>query len=328
MPQPRPRVRVITINYRTPELTIECLASIQRERRTLGYPIEAVAVDNRSDDGSEEKLRAAIRTEFSDFASLIVSPENGGFAYGNNQGIRPAMESDAPPDYFLLLNPDSEALPGCIDMLVRFMDATPSAGLAGPRIESGNGVVQHSAFRFPTVVGELERGMSLGVLSKLLERWVEAPPIRLETHQTDWVSGAAVIIRRDVIQSIGLMDESYFLYYEEVDFCLRAHRAGWSCWYVPEAGVIHRAGAATGVSHDDENEVKRKRLPRYWFESRRRYFEKNHSPGYANLADLAYGTAFGLWRLRTKIQRKPDRQPPHVIEDLMRVTVDRFTKRR
>ncbi len=328
MPRPRPRVRIVIVNYRTPDLTIECLASIDRERAKLAEPLEAVVVENRSEDGSEEKIRTAIRARFSAFASLIPSPENGGFAYGNNAGIRPALESDAPPDYFFLLNPDTEVLPGGIGTLLSFMDATPSAGIAGPRIESGGNVVQHSAFRFPTVAGELERGMSLGILSKLLERWVEAPPIRTDTHQTDWVSGAAMIIRREVVESIGLMDETYFLYYEEVDFCLRAHRAGWSCWYLPESGVVHRAGAATGVSHDDEHQQKRKRLPRYWFESRRRYFEKNYGAGYAGLADLAYGAGFGLWRLRTKIQRKPDHQPPRVLEDLVRVSVDRMTRRK
>jgi GT2 family glycosyltransferase len=328
MPPRRPRLRIIIVNYKTPDLTIRCLESLARERETLRDPIDVVVVDNRSEDGSEERIRDAIRARFANFASLIASPENGGFAYGNNLGIRPALESASPPDYFMLLNPDTEALPGCLERLLGFMDATPSAGIAGTRIESGNGVVQHSAFRFPSVAGELERGMSLGVLSKLLERWVEAPPIRTETHQTDWVSGAAMIIRREVLESIGLMDEAYFLYYEEVDFCLRAHRAGWSCWYVPEAGVIHRAGASTGVSHDDEHEAKRKRLPRYWFESRRRYFEKNFGQRYAGLADLAYGAGFGLWRLRTKIQRKPDRQPPKVLEDLVRVSVDRLTKRK
>ena len=137
----RPRLRVIIVNYRTPDLTIECLASLQRERETLSDPFEVAVVENRSEDGSEEKIRAAIRSRFSSFASLIASPENGGFAYGNNVGIRPALESDAPPDYFLLLNPDTVALPGCLEKLIRFMDSTPSAGLAGPRIESGGGVV-------------------------------------------------------------------------------------------------------------------------------------------------------------------------------------------
>lgn len=320
------RLRIITVNYKTPEMTIECLESLAPEIREGSVPSEVVVVDNLSGDGSVEKIRDAIKTRFSDFASLIAAPENGGFAYGNNLGIRPALESDAPPDYFFLLNPDTLARPGCLERIVRFMDARPSAGIAGARIESAGGQIQHSAFRFPTVIGELERGMSLGLLTRLLDRWVEAPPIPTTTSRTDWVSGAAMVVRRAVLESIGLMDERYFLYYEEVDFCLRAHRAGWTCWYVPEAAVVHRAGASTGVSVDDEHADKLSRLPPYWFESRRRYFEQNHGEGYAGLADLAYGAGFGLWRLRAKIQGKQDTKPPRVLEDLVRTAVGRIRR--
>lgn len=322
-----PRLRIITVNYKTPDMTIECLESLAPQVRAGSVSSEVVVVDNCSDDGSVEKIRGAIRERFSDFASLIAAPENGGFAYGNNLGIRPALESTAPPDYFFLLNPDTLARPGCLEEMVRFMDARPSAGIAGARIESQGGHVQHSAFRFPTVIGELERGMSLGLLTRLLDRWVEVPPIPTETSRTDWVSGAAMLIRRQVIESVGLMDERYFLYYEEVDFCLRAHRAGWSCWYVPKSIVIHRAGASTGVSRDDEHSEKHDRLPPYWFDSRRRYFEQNHGDAYAGLADLAYGTGFGLWRLRAKLQGKENNKPPRVLEDLVRTAVGRIRRR-
>jgi hypothetical protein len=316
-----PRVRIIIVNYRTARLTIDCLESLSRE---LAAGVEVVVVENESRDGSYETIKEAIRERFGSFASIIASPENGGFAYGNNVAIRPAMESGSPPDYFMLLNPDTIALPGSVATLVRFMDGTPSAGIAGPRIESAGGAVQRSAFRFPTVAGELERGLSLGVATRLLDRFTIAPDLPATTQRIDWVSGAAMILRRSVIESIGLMDETYFLYYEEVDFCLRAHRAGWSCWYVPEARVIHKAGASTGVSVDDGHREKRKRLPRYWYESRRRYFEKNHGGAYAGLADLAYGAGFGLWRLRTRLQGKPDHQPPHVLEDLVRTAIERM----
>jgi len=118
-----------------------------------------------------------------------------------------------------------------------------------------------------------------------------------------------------VFDAIGLMDERYFLYYEEVDFCLRARRAGWACWYVPASRVVHLVGQASGVT-----DVKRpaKRVPRYWFESRSRYFRSNHGWLYERMASLAWAVGFGLWRVRRRLQGKPDTDPPHMLWDFVR----------
>lgn len=126
------------------------------------------------------------------------------------------------------------------------------------------------------------------------------------------------MIRRPVFESIGLMDEEYFLYYEETDFCLQAKRAGWSCWYVPDSKVMHIAGQSTGVT---DREGPPKRRPQYVFDSRRRYFVKNHGWLYAALADLAWSIGFGLWRLRRLVQRKPDTDPPYLLVDSLRNSV-------
>jgi N-acetylglucosaminyl-diphospho-decaprenol L-rhamnosyltransferase len=139
-----------------------------------------------------------------------------------------------------------------------------------------------------------------------------------EEAQVDWLPGASMMIRREVFKSIGLMDEGYFLYYEETDFCLQARRANWSCWYVPQSRVMHIAGQSTGVT--DRKAVPR-RLPQYWFNSRRRYFTKNHGIFYAALADLAWTVGFVLWRLRRVVQRKPDTDPPKFLEDFLRNSV-------
>lgn len=123
-----------------------------------------------------------------------------------------------------------------------------------------------------------------------------------------------MIVRREVFESVGLLDEKYFMYFEEVDFCLAANRSGWPCWYVPASRVVHLVGQSSGVT-----DTKRppKRLPKYWFDSRRRYFLKNHGWLYAAIADAAWVVGFSLWRLRRVLQHKPDNDPPKLLSDFV-----------
>ncbi|NET58053.1 MAG: glycosyltransferase family 2 protein [Symploca sp. SIO2E6] len=311
---------VVIVNYRTANLTIDCLRSLVSEVQSLPG-MQAVVVDNDSGDGSAEKIGTAIKTEgWSDWASLLPSDYNGGFAFGNNAGIRPALKSSNPPPYFFLLNPDSIARPGALKVLVDFMDEHPQAGIAGSALEKPDGEPWHITFRFPTILSELDGGLNLGIVSKLLSNWVidrSMPPDK--PSETDWIPGASFIIRREVFDSIGLMDEGYFLYYEETDFCLQAKRAGWSCWYVPQSLVQHIGGQSTGYTYDSLEPAKR--LPTYRFDSRRRYFVKNHGLLYALLADTVWILGFASWRLRRVIQRKPDTDPPQLLSDFIRNSV-------
>ena len=136
-----------------------------------------------------------------------------------------------------------------------------------------------------------------------------------QPRQVDWLPGASMMIRQEVFRAIGLMDESYFLYFEETDFCLQARRAGWHCWYVPQSRVLHIAGQSTGVTAALERP---RRLPAYWFESRRRYFIKNHGRGYAAAADVLWMLAFASWRVRRWLLRRPDPAPPWQLLDFFR----------
>ncbi|HEY9859539.1 MAG TPA: glycosyltransferase family 2 protein [Candidatus Obscuribacterales bacterium] len=309
---------VVIVNYRTPSLTIDSLRSLVSEVQALPGT-RVVVTDNNSGDGSVEKIGAAIETEgWGEWASLMPLELNGGFAYGNNAAIRPALHSTNPPPYILLLNPDTIVRPRALQVLVDFMNKHPDVGIAGSRLEDPDETPQRSAFRFHTAFSELDFGLRLGIVSKLLSKWVVAPPVSDETYQTDWVAGASMIIRREVFEAAGLMDEDYFMYYEEMDFCLQAKKAGWSCWYVPESRVVHLVGQSSGVT-----DTKRppKRLPQYLFDSRRRYFIKNYGWLYAALADHAWASGFALWRLRRVIQRKPDNDPPKVFGDFLRNSV-------
>jgi GT2 family glycosyltransferase len=315
-PQPDSLIRllVVIVNYRTPSLTIDCLRSLVGEVRSLPGT-QVVVTDNASGDQSVERIAATIETEgWNDWASLLPLKYNGGYAFGNNAAIAPALQSTNPPPYFLLLNPDTIVRPGALQILVDFMDEHPDVGIAGSRLEDPDGTPQCSAFRFHSVLSELDFGLRLGLVSKLLSKWDVAPPVSSETCQTDWVAGASMIVRREVFELVGLIDEKYFMYFEEVDFCLRANKSGWSCWYVPQSQVVHFVGQSSGVT-----DTKRppKRLPEYWFASRRRYFLKNHGWLYAALADAARIFGFALWRLRRVIQHKPDTDPPKLLSDLL-----------
>lgn len=308
------RLRVVILNYRTPELTVACLHSLIKEVRILPGT-QVTVVDNDSADGSIEKISAAIATENWDWVTFLPQDRNGGYAFGNNVAIRSALAADAPPDYILLLNPDTVVRPGALQALVDFMDKTPEAGIAGSRLEEPDGTPQCSAFRFPNVWSELDSGLRLGLVTRLLsQRIVPILPVTEAIQPVDWVAGASMIVRREVFETAGLMDEKYFLYFEEVDFCVAAKKAGWSCWYVPESRVVHYVGQSSGVT---DTKRKPKRRPTYWFDSRRRFFVKNYGWSYAVLTELAWTTGFAVWRMRQVIQRKPDDDPPNMLGDFI-----------
>jgi N-acetylglucosaminyl-diphospho-decaprenol L-rhamnosyltransferase len=263
------RVWIVIVNYRTADLAVDCLHSIAAQIGELPK-LHTVVVDNASGDGSVEKLMGVMNREgWHRWASLLPLDRNGGFAFGNNAGIREALRSTCHVAYVMLLNPDTIVHGGAIRALVDFMDAHQRVGIAGSRLESAEGAAECSAHTAFSPLGELESGARLGVLSRALHRYAVTPPMRETAHECDWVSGASLIIRREVVEEIGLLDEGYFLYFEEVDFCIRARKAGWKTWFVPESRVVHLEGASTGI----RNIVRRR--PQYWYDSRRRYFVKH-----------------------------------------------------
>jgi GT2 family glycosyltransferase len=307
---------IVIVNYKTADLTIDCLRSLVPE---IGADpgVRVVITDNQSGDDSVARLNNFIAQQ-NLAATFEVLPldRNGGFAFGNNGALKPHLGHH--PAYVLLLNPDTVVHRSAIHALVDFMNTHDAVGIAGSRLEDPDGTPQRSAFRFPTISSEFERGIRLGIVSKMLASRVVAPPVSEENSPSDWVAGASMIIRPAVFDRVGLMDEKYFMYFEEVDFCLQAKRAGWPCWYVPGSRVIHLVGAASELSDARKH---RKRRPKYWFDSRRRYFVKNHGLIYAALADLAFVVGFTLWRLRRFVQRKDDTDPPKLLSDSIRNSV-------
>lgn len=313
-----PSVLVVIVNYRTADLTIDCLESLIPERQRVPG-MRVVVTDNASGDESVARIEKFLATRrVNHFMEFVPLPKNGGFAYGNNAAIDPALASNHPPDYVLLLNPDTVIYPHAIAELLKFAEARPKVGICGSRLEYPDGEVQCSAFRFPCMLGEFESTIRFGPVSKLLSKSRIAPPIPAENKTADWLAGASMLIRREVFEQIGSLDPAYFMYFEEVDFCLRAYRHGWECWYVPASRVVHLVGQASGVT---DIKVKAKRRPAYWFESRRRYFVRNHGWLYCLGCDLSTLLGLAAWRIRCLIQRKPNPDPPHLWVDSLRQSV-------
>jgi GT2 family glycosyltransferase len=302
------KVASVTVNWKTPKLACRAVEAALEDLRPLGG--KAIVVDNASGDDSMAILREAAQERgWGEDVVLLESPRNGGFGAGNNLALRHAMAWSDRPQYFYLLNPDAKPDPGCIQTLVEFMDAHPQVGMAGSRVRHEDGSLRLSAFRFPSVLSELESGLKLGLASKLLERWrVWAPPPK-KTGPVDWVSGASVLIRTQALDEVGLFDEEFFLYYEETDLAYRALFAGWPTYYVVEAEAEHIGQVSTQFKNHDRPR------PGYWFDSRKYYLRKNHGPITLWAANTAFAGATALYQLRRRLQGKPDEDPPGLLQD-------------
>lgn len=263
-------VHIVIVNYRTADMVLDCLASLApmaAERRGLRVTV----VDNASPDDSAQRLRTGIDGEgYGAWCDLLVSDGNLGFAGGNNAAIRRVLGSAEPASYIWLLNPDTVVRPGALDRMVQALDVHAGAGIVGSALEDDRGRVLSGARRRPSALSELNGAARLGLLSRLLAGYVVSQPMRDQAHRCDWVSGASMMVRREVFQRIGLLDEGYFLYYEELDFCERARVAGWEVWHEPAARIVHLEGASTGINEQ------RRRRPGYWYASRRRFFLKRY----------------------------------------------------
>jgi GT2 family glycosyltransferase len=302
-------VAVIIVTYKSAQVAIEALRAVSAERLAPGLLITAVVVDNASGD-LPVIAQAVQERNWSDWVTLVAAPKNGGFAYGNNLGVESAYLSGE-PSYIFLLNPDTQVRPGAIRSLVRFLESHAEAGIAGSGVEDANGRDWPIAFRFPSLMGELIQGINLGFVTKLLEHWAMVRYMPRSSAPVDWVSGASMMIRPAVFKAIGGLDENYFLFFEETDFCRRARGAGFLTWYVPESRVMHIGGQSTALAPN-----RHERLPAYWFESRRRYFAVTFGIACAMAIDLVTLGARSLGSAKRLIWNQRRSEGPHFIRDL------------
>ena len=260
------RTATTIVNFKTPALTIDCIKSL--ELAGALKCMDTHIIDNNSMDDSVRQIMSHIKDmELEVSVSLYENPINSGFSAGNNIGIKISSS-----EYVLLLNSDTLVRPGAIELLVKTLDDNPKIGMASPRLEWPDETPQESCFRFHRPLNELIRSAASGPITKLFKRYEVPLAVSDRVTYPEWTSFACVLIRRRVFEDIGLLDQEFFMYFEDVDFCKRAHDAGWNIIHNPAAHVVHLRGGSSPVKSQT---AKKKRLPRYFYESRTRYYFKH-----------------------------------------------------
>ncbi|MCP4713661.1 MAG: glycosyltransferase family 2 protein [Deltaproteobacteria bacterium] len=246
----------IIINWNTRKLLLDCLQSIPAA--ACAYQYEVIVVDNGSDDRSPEAVKHLADPRI----HLIENRQNLGFAAANNQALRQARGA-----YLVLLNSDTIVFPETVQGLITFMDTTPTAAMAGPRMVGGDGRLQNSYDNFPSLVTELLNKSLLRLL--MPHRFAGKTASAEAPFEVDSLIGACIAVRSTALKQVGLLDEDYFFFLEETDWCLRMRRQGWKIFHLPQVKIVHLQGQS-----------KKKRPALSWIEYYRSlyiFFRKNRS---------------------------------------------------
>jgi GT2 family glycosyltransferase len=270
-----PDLSVSIVNTNSRELLLACLASL------AGMDAEIVVLDNASEDDSA----AAVRERFPD-VRVIAQAERAGFGANHNTVIRATTGR-----YVYVLNEDTTAGDWGFETLTSYLDAHARVAALGPRLVYPDGRLQDSAWRFPTPLVSTLSLPTLGRLGVTQSRGDAPRPV-------DWVMGAAVLLRREALEEVGLFDEDFFLYSEEVDLQARLHRAGWEVHYFPAVTVVHHESQFSA-------EIPERRINEMW-RSRHRYWRKHHSPTGARIAALATGAQYAARAALSSVARPSD----------------------
>ena len=268
-------VAVIVVNWNVRDLLHRCLTSVFATAPSA-LALHVIVVDNASSDGSVEMVRREFPQVW-----LIANACNRGFTAGNNQALRAlgfGEEGSQLPRYVLLLNPDAELVGDALETMVAFMDAHLDVGVVGPQLRFPDGRIQSSRRRFPTLATAF-------LESTVLQQWWPDNPVARRYYvldrpddivqDVDWVVGACMLVRREAILDVGLLDEGFFMYSEELDWCRRIRDRGWRVVYLPTAQVIHHEGQSSAQV------VPARHI--HFQRSKVRYFRKHHGPWAAGL---------------------------------------------
>ena len=268
---------VSIVNTNSRELLLACLETLR------GTTAEIVVLDNASEDGSAD----AVRERFPD-VRVLAQEFRAGFGANHNTVIR-ATEGR----YVYVLNEDTTADDWGFARIVEYLDAHPRVAALGPRLTYPDGRLQDSAWRFPTPLVSTLGLLTVGKLGVKQSRG-DAP------HAVDWVMGAALVLRRDALDEVGLFDDEFFLYSEEVDLQFRLRQAGWDVHYFPSATVVHHESQFSA-------DIPERRINEMW-RSRHRYWRKHHSGAGARVAALATGGQYALRAAAAPIARRNPRR--------------------
>jgi hypothetical protein len=290
------RLLVIIINYKTPQLVCDALESLDKQIE-MGTD-KVVIVDNASQDDSVTTINTFILSKgWDSWCNVIPSLQNGGFSAGNNIGIQSV---DA--DYYLLLNSDAYIRDNAIKSLMLSAEADPSLGIIGPKLEWPDGSQQVSCFHNLSPANSFLHAAKTGVFAQFFKLFkIKEIVIPLEQHETerpDWLSFACVLLNGKMIKEIGLMDEGYFMYREDNDYCRRAINAGWRLKFESGSRVVH-------LNNGSSNQFGVKRLPKFYFNSRSRYFLKYYGRSGLLIANIFWSLGRIFSSLKELLFQKP-----------------------
>lgn len=287
---------IVILNYKTPNLVLDCLDSLRGQ--VDGESRRVIVVDNNSPDNSESAIRQGVESrQYGGWVDFLKSEENGGFAAGNNLGAHAIAA-----DNYLLLNSDTLVGSGAISSLLETLRQNPHAGIVGPRLEWPDGTPQISCFRDHSPWSEIIDSAGLGQITRMLNRWNVPLPVSNELEHPEWVSFACALIRGEVWQALAGLDDQFFMYFEDADFCRRARKAGWEIAYQPAARVVHLRGGSSNVKSDL---ARRKRPARYLYASRTLYYRKHLGLAGPVLANLAWQLGHTISLVRKMIDGRP-----------------------
>lgn len=300
------KLAICIVNFETPQLTIDCLASLDPEVRQLAGS-RAVVVDNASADDSAERIEAAIESRgWSDWVSFVQLDLNRGFSAGNNAAID-ALRRKGAFDAFVLLNSDTLVRPEALRRLSNALQSRPRLGFVGPRLEWSDGAAQMSCFRYPSPLTEFLTAASTGPISRLFGARELPLAEPRDDVEIEWISFACVAVRPEVLDEVGPLDENYFMYFEDVDYCRRARKMGWEIDCEPAARVVHLRGCSSEAEFARSS---RKRRPKCYYESRARYFVTYYGRPGLWLANLLWSAGRCISGLRELVGNKA----PHTCQ--------------
>lgn len=234
-----PDLSIIILSYNTRELTSACIESLYKHTRAVDF--EVLVVDNASEDGSQAELKQLAKRHKN--MQLMLSDKNLGFVKGNNKAMKRARGK-----YILLLNSDTELKSPVLPQILEWMNSHPKSGIATCELKNPDGTSQGSGGAFPTIANVFAWMFfldDLPILGKLINSY--HPKVRQsgKAQKVDWITGAFFMIRKEVISKIGYLNEDFFMYVEDMEYCYRVRKAGWEVWYLPQVSIIHFGGASS-----------------------------------------------------------------------------------
>ena len=320
------KIAVIVLNFRTPEITIACLKTLAQESAACPS-MRVVLVDNASEDDSVSKIQSAISENQWDLTWLEFRPleKNLGFAGGNNAIMRELMSLAEPPEYILLLNSDTILSGRAIAYCSQIMESDSSIGAMSCMLRNADGSVQNVCRRFPTPLRESARAFGLPWIFPSLFRWADLEDRGWDRsagpRNIDWIGGAFFFVRTKAIKEVGFLDEDFFFYGEDCEYCFRLRKHGWGIRFDPGAEIVHFGGSSS-----DSTRVRNREKDIHTWKARLLIQRKC----YGRLAEMfvhgAYITMFALRRLYSLLRGDRSSQKAADIQSGLEILIGGFNK--